>query len=68
MVLGISSSHSSSISSESNLLMVDLVLGLEHGQQAVFNIVGKGSSGCDGLLLGFGEVLEDSAKLSKSLL
>ena len=45
-----------------------LVLGLGHGQQAVFNVVGKGCSGCDGLLLGFGEVLEDGAGLSNSLM
>ena len=41
-----------------------LVLDLGHGQQAVFNVVGKGCSGCDGLLLGFGDVLEDGAGLS----
>ena len=45
-----------------------LVLGLRHGQQAIFNVVGEGCSGCDGLLLGFGEVLDDGAGLTNSLL
>lgn len=45
-----------------------LILGLGHGHQAVSDVVGKGCSGCDGLLLGFGEVLEDCAGLINSIL
>ena len=40
-----------------------LVLDLGHGQQAVFNVVGKGCSGCDGLLLGCCWALEMSLRM-----
>lgn len=46
--------------------LLELVLG--HGHQAVSDIVGKGCSSCDGLLLGIGEVLEDGARLNNSIL